>query len=267
MKIAVLGANGFIGSSLINCLSKKHTTYPITRNTLDLLNYTDVKAYLSLYRFDVIINAAATMVNNDGLYDTRNNLGLFMNFYNNHTYFGKFINIASGAEYDRTMNINEATENLIFERIPKDSYSFGQNIKSRLSAEKENFYNLRIFNCFGKGEISTRIFPKFLNKGNTEFHIQDDRYFDYFCVQDLCTVAETFVYNDIHIKDINCVYTKKYKISEVLKKFCDLNNLDPAFQVTSTSNNNYTGSGTLLSQLDIKLIGLDEGLLKYGDER
>ncbi len=266
MKIAILGSNGFVGSSLFKylCDNKKNIIFPVSRETLNLLNPIEVKEYLKDKKFDVVINAASSMKDAGSLYDTRNNLGIFINFYNNSNLFGKFINLASGAEYDRTLDINLAEEEVIFKRLPDDSYGFGQNIKSRLSYEKENFYNLRIFNCFGQGEISTRIFPKFI-RAQTEaiFEIQNDRYFDYFSIQDLCKVVENFLINDYSTKDINCVYLEKNKISDVIKKFSSLNNLKSNYTITSTSNLNYTGSGLKLNSLGIKLNGLEHGLSNY----
>lgn len=261
MKIAVLGANGFVGSSLTESLSKKHIVSPVTRHTIDLLDPSAVKQYLEEKQFDVIVNCAAVMTNDESLNDARNNLGMFMNFYNNSHLFGKFINTGSGAEFDRSTNIDCIPENDLVKYMPKDSYGWGQNIKSRLCLEKDNFYTIRIFNCFGRGEIATRIFPSFLNNGSME--ISNDRYFDYFSVQDLKTLVSHCVETDWSIKDVNAVYHKKYKISEVLGKFCELNNLEPNFKVVSTSDNNYTGKDVGLEVLGIPLTGLDYGLKNY----
>jgi nucleoside-diphosphate-sugar epimerase len=131
-----------------------------------------------------------------------------------------------------------------------------------LCAEKYNFYNIRIFNCFGPGEPETRIFPRYLNKSAT-FEINNDREFDYFSIQDLCTVVRHCAEHDWLVKDVNAVYTEKYKISEVLNMFCTANGLEPDFIVASTSSNNYTGSGEKLQSLGIKLNGLYDGLSTY----
>jgi nucleoside-diphosphate-sugar epimerase len=262
MRIAVLGAGGFVGRELAGYLLHNHHVTPVTRATVDLLDPVAVKQYLTDNKFDVIINAAAIMTENDALADTRNNLGIFMNFYNNSNLFKKFINLASGAEYDRTQDINNADESMIFERIPKDSYGFGQNVKSRLAYHKPGFYNLRIFNCFGKEEADTRIFPRFLKK-KSKFEITGDRYFDFFSIQDLCKVVESFVENDHVVYDINCVYMTKYKISEVVKMFAEIRGVKSDFKVLSTSENNYTGNGELLDSLDIELAGLEQGFRDY----
>ena len=258
MKIAVIGANGFVGSNLNSHLAKTYQVTPVTRNTVDLLNPVACFDYFKIHQFDVVINAAAVMNN---VNDTYNNLGLFMNIHNARTTFGKFINLGSGAEFDRTTDINQARPEDIFKVLPVDTYGFGQNIKSRICQTTDNFYTIRIFNCFGHGEIATRLFPRYLN--SDQFTITNDRYFDYFSIQDLCLTVEHCVNNTWAIKDINAVYTDKYKISEVLGKFCTLNNLEPKFTVDSTSPNNYTGNGNPLSLLPIKLNGLEHGLKNY----
>lgn len=264
MKIAVIGAGGFVGSNLAAHLLHNHHVTPITRATVDMLDPMAVLAYLQKQRFDVIINAAAVMTNNDMLHDTRNNLGLFMNLHSYSHLFGKLINLGSGAEFDRTRNINNMAEYNIHQCMPQDSYGFGQNIKSRLCSTKFNFYTLRLFNCFGKGEYSSRIIPRFVAQQSEDvFEIQNDRLFDYFSIQDLCKVVDSFVDNNHKLKDVNCVYSNKFKISEMIATYCSLHNLKPNYKVVSISDNNYTGSSANLDSLNINLDGLEKGLEAY----
>lgn len=261
MKIAVIGAQGFVGSNLALSLSTSYDVIPVTRNTLDLLDPVQVKEFLKEHLFDVIVHCAATMTDDSSLYDARNNFGMFMNMYNCSGLYGKFINTASGAEFDRSRNIDNELESSIFNRMPVDSYGWGQNMKARLCAQTPGFYNIRIFNCFGRGEIPTRIFPRFLSQRKLE--ITNDRYFDYFSIQDLQKVVEHCVDHDWPLQDVNAVYEQKLKISQALKKFCSVNDLEPNFKVVSESNNNYTGSGLSLKTLGIKLEGLEQGFKNY----
>jgi len=261
MKIAVLGANGFVGSNIAKSLNRHHTVQAITRSTIDLLDGLAVGRWLETERYDCVINAAAVMKDDRGIDDTRNNLGIFMNFYTLRNLYGKFINMASGAEYDRARNINCAREFEIFSHMPQDSYGFGQNMKSRLSAVTPGFYNLRIFNCFGRGEIQTRIFPRLL--AVSQFTVSNDRYFDFFSIQDLLSVVEHFVENDVTVKDVNCVYDTKLLISQAVELFCHVRQLNPKISVVSCSSNNYTGSHDNLYSLNIELQGLEQGFKDY----
>lgn len=263
MKVAVLGANGFIGSSIVNFLQPRYDVVPVSRKTINLLDCVEVKKFVKSQNFDIIVNAAAIMTDNNGIADTKNNLGIFMNFYNLSDYFGKFINTGSGAEFDRSTNINIAAEENIFVVLPSDSYGFGQNVKSRLCYDKDNFYTLRIFNCFGTGEPNTRLFPRLLSANKT-FTITNDRYFDYFSIYDLLSVLEDCIVRSWNIHDVNCVYREKYKISQVATRFNEIHNLNLQINVDSSSENNYTGDSSNLELLKIQLRGLDHGLLNYG---
>jgi len=264
MKIAVIGSNGFVGRNVFNFLKlKNHNVQGLNRNNIDLLDPKQVNFWLKSNRPNIIINCAAIMKDNNSINDCRNNLAIFINLFNNAHLFDKFIDTGSGAEFDRTTNIENASIDKLFDSIPLDSYGFGQNIKSRMCRERENFYTLRIFNCFGRGELNTRIIPKFLTSKNT-FKIFDDRYFDYFGIQDLNAVVEHYVDNDVFFKDINTVYMKKVKISEMLKLYCEIHNISVNnFEIESVSNLNYTGDGTLLNNLGLKLLGLEECLKRY----
>ena len=261
MKIAILGSNGFIGSNISIYLRQYHNVVDINRDTLNLLNFSDVRSFLQNHKFDVIINAAAIMTHPELLWDTRNNLTIFMNFFNNSTLFGKFINLGSGAEYDRSLDISSIKEFEVFNRFPVDSYGYGQNIKSRLCYEKDNFYGLKIFNCFGLGEPSTRIFNLLLNDQKLE--IFNDRYFDYFYIKDLFSVIDYCIYNVVREKDINCVYPKKYKISEVAMEFSVINNLNCDISIVSVSDNNYTGNSDNIASIGLDFLGLHFGLKDY----
>lgn len=264
MKIAVLGANGFIGNHLTNFLSKKYEVIPVTRQDLNLFSFYEVTQFLLTHKFDYIINSAVTHNQDTLLLDTRNNLSIFMNFYNNSEKFGKFIHLGSGAEFDRTLDITNAKEIDIFNRNPNDSYGFSHNLMSRLCYEKDNFLTVRIFGCFGSQEKSTRLIPRLL-ASYKKFHIQNDRYFDYISIQDLCIILQFIIDKNILIKDINCVYNNKIKLSEFLQKFIKIHNISINIVTETKSNFNYTGNGNLITNLNIELEGLDEGIKKYFD--
>jgi len=261
MKIAILGAKGFVGRNLAQHFKQHHTVLEITRDNLNLLDFYSVKNFLQLAELDCVICCAATM--NNTLDDVANNFGIILNFYHNRHLFNKFINTASGAEFDRSRDIDLAMEHEIYNRFPIDSYGLGQNLRSRLADSTENFYNLRIFNCFGQGEISTRIFPKFLNTA-TDFRITDNRFFDYFSIHDLIQVVDYYLNETTPFyKDINCVYPNKYRINEVLEMFRDIHNIKTKIVIDTESKNNYTGDWKKLNNLPIKLTGLVRGLQDY----
>jgi UDP-glucose 4-epimerase len=56
---------------------------------------------------------------------------MFFNLMDNKDRFGKFINFASGAEFDRTSAIHSNTNNLK-DSYPIDPYGMSKNIISRI---------------------------------------------------------------------------------------------------------------------------------------
>jgi GDP-L-fucose synthase len=254
MKIAVLGANGFIGQVICKHFeSRGYEVHALTRSNIDLTDFTAVSNWLKTVQPDSVVNCATAMNTDvyDNVYkDIRNNVSIFLNFYNNSKYFNKFINVGSGAEFDRTKNIESALETDIMLSMPNDSYGFSKNIISRAVLEHDKFYTLRLFGCFHRSEPNFRLFKRVAN-GEAVSII--DKQFDYFSAQDFCTVLEHYVNNQAEHKDINCVYKEKLYLSQVLSK------LRPV-AIIGQDALNYTGNGDRLASLNLPLLGLEESI-------
>ena len=200
MKIAVLGANGFIGKIICKHFeSRGYEVYALTRSNIDLTDFTAISNWLKTVQPDCVVNCATAMNTDvrDIVYaDVQNNLAIFLNFYNNSKYFNKFINVGSGAEFDRSTNIESALETSILTAQPKDSYGFSKNLISRLVLEHDKFYTLRLFGCFHYSEPDFRLFKRVVNGEHASII---DRQFDYFSAQDFCTVLEYYLNNQVEI--------------------------------------------------------------------
>jgi len=266
MKIAVLGANGYLGKFLVNSLlADNYNVLPVTRETLILTNYSEVNRWLEVNKPNVVINCATAVsitdvrdnkINYD---DLRNNINIFLNFYNNDNLFDRFINIGSGAEFDKSIDITNAQESDILTSQPIESYGYSKNLISRLVLEKDKFCTLRLFGCFGSTESSIRLFPQLKTKSLINI---EDRQFDYFSVRDFYNVIRHYLNNKIIYKDINCVYKEKYWLREIVEIFKHHHNLPAVITVTSTGKN-YTGNGDRLSYLNLKLNGLEKSIKEY----
>jgi nucleoside-diphosphate-sugar epimerase len=260
MKIAILGARGFLGSYLTDYfLQRNYDVIPVTRETVNLESYYDVDYWLSKDQPDVIVNCAissgSTRVNDINYSDVQRDLTIFLNFYNNSR-VKKYINIGSGAEFDRRNSIVNAIEEEILFSHPLESYGFTKNAIARMCLGKENFYTLRLFGCFDKSEHDTRLFKKFL--ADTSLPIEN-KFFDYISASDFAKVVEAYCQPHEFPKDINCVYVDKYKLSSILMR------LKPGvvLNINKQSDNAYTGLGARLAALPIQLDGLEKGLSEY----
>jgi dTDP-4-dehydrorhamnose reductase len=261
MKIAVLGASGFLGNYITQYFqSKEYLVLPVTRQIVDLTDYQGVTRWLQENRPTVVINCATAggkqRMGDALLDDVQNNINLFLNFYNNDCYFDKFINIGSGAEFDKSKNVDRAREVDIFSSFPKDSYGYSKNVISRLCYSSKKFYTLRLFGCFDKSEPDFRLFKKFINDEPLDLV---DRQFDYFSTQDFCTVLEHYVNNRVFFKDVNCVYSEKLFLSQILSNFKPVT-------IEKTSDCNYTGDSDRLELLDLPLLGLERSIKEYKSE-
>lgn len=270
MKIAILGANGFIGSYLCSYLqSKKYEVLPVTRTTVDLLNFWQVYHWVKTNSPDVIVNCAisggGSTVREVNFQDVQNNLVIFFNFYNLGLPF-KYINVGSGAEFDKSTDIHLANEPDIFNRVPNDSYGFSKNIISRAVRNRDNFYTLRLFGCFGSLEPSIRLFKRYLSG---QLQPIQDRYFDYFSVDDFAKIVEFYsITNQNLIKDVNCVYKEKFLLSSILQKLKKIKNVEYPIKVNRGIDHSYTGGYYVMNELmqlkDFPMLGgLEQGFKLY----
>ena len=263
MKVAILGSNGNVGSYLVQSLSWHHTILPVTRDTVNLTDHSAVYNWLQEHRPDAVINCATATKNfqvTDFIYDDiRNNLNIFLSFYNNSDLFGKFINVGSGAEFDRTNSIDLYHEEYIFAVNPRDSYGYSKNVISRLVLEKPNFYTLRLFGGFSSNDPDFRYFKKIISGQDIELI---DRQVDYISLKDFSTIVQYYLNNDELYKDINCVYYEKYLLSELYEMFKIAHKLKSKLNIVSIDKN-YTGDGAKLQSLNLKLDGLFNGIKDY----
>ena len=259
MRIIILGAGGFIGSYLTNELTTAHEVLPIYKDTVDLFDNETVKLLMDNVRPDVIINCLTfggkDNLHNNNAGDVGKNLSLFYNFYSNSDLFKYFINIGSGIEKTDT----------------KNAYAFSKKAIYNLIGGDSKFITLRLFGCFGKNEIESRLLKRFL-ASKEPFKIVNDRLFDYISIQDFYNILK-FVLSNLgtstlkDVREIDCVYGEKITISEFLELFCDINNIEKNYIIDSTSNDSYVGNSDMIYRLTkyhrLRLYGLAHGLKEY----
>ena len=262
MNIAILGANGFLGSYLVNNLTL-HNIIPVTRKTHDITSHSKVNDFLKSNDIDVVINCAfhGSSVRPT---DIKINLEMFLNFYNNSHLFDHYINVGSGAELTKTDQPRKEEDLTDFCDYDDEDYDFTKNVISRMCLEKDNFTTLRLFGCFDRTEPDYRLFKKFIKK---EVNWLDNILFDYISAKDFTSIVKFFIENkNKHYKDINCVYNSKYSLQNIVEYFFKVNNIEKYnYRVSNnkTCIHNYIGDGSKLHSLPIKLEGLWEGLKNY----
>lgn len=266
MRIGIVGANGFIGKYLTNrYVTAGHDVDAVTRQSFDIEYYYAVDSWLKNRNLDIVINCAVVgggpsvaQVNNSTV---RTNLNVFQNFYNSK-HIKRYINIGSGAEFDKKENLICTHEDTIFTAVPEDSYGYSKNVIARMCRQREEFYTLRLFGCFHHTESDQRMLKK-VSKHVDEDWIIEDKYFDMFGLEDFARVVDYYL-SAGSVKDVNCVYRDKSKLYDVVTSFTKYHNIDAKI-VLGPPGLSYSGNGAELENLNLNLLGLETSIERYYD--
>jgi nucleoside-diphosphate-sugar epimerase len=199
-KVCVLGANGFIGKNLAIYLD----WVGVTRLELDLTDQLAVEEYFKTHTYDVVIHCAVmggSRLKVDDESVTHKNLLMFENVV--RVFKGKLIYFSSGAA--------------LRGNPPTDPYGLSKWLIDRRIETIPNAYSLRIWGCYGPGELPTRFSAVCKKEGHVI--IERDRYFDFIDVDDVKKVVLEYVKGDRNEKQYNLVYPEKRLLSEWAQKF------------------------------------------------
>jgi nucleoside-diphosphate-sugar epimerase len=269
MRLLITGTGGFVGGYL-SYYFRHYDITAIASRDLDLTDTNRVQKFFQEHGiFDAVINCAAqgrfqATAKDENI--LRTNLKIFANLMHNRSQYRQLINFGSGAEFGLSNNINLATEDSIYDYIPDESYGLSKNIIARWCDHVPEIYNIRIFGLFDKTEPPRRLISGFIEhaKNRQPFIVNNDRYADYVSARDLAILVDHTLKGDVTDSNINMVYKEKYRLSDLLRKYCNIHNIDEnLINVASESTNNYTGSSSTIDKYNFKFNGLDAGLQEY----
>jgi GDP-L-fucose synthase len=270
MRILVTGGNGNIAKQIKNNLfSNEYDIVNLSRQDLNVLNFSEIEQYLKNNTFDILVHTAilgGRRTKEETGEVTHLNLLMLENLLRFSHKFKMIINFDSAAIYDRNTDILNRKEQHLF-TIPTDYYGFSKYMIYNRSLQYTNMYNFRIFNIFHPNEEPNRFIKSCFQskKNNTKITIFEDKYFDFVYEDDFIRIIKHYFDNMNHPekleKTINICYEQKYKLSEIAEMIIKNPSL---IEVNNYSNDrNYSGDGTLLRNLEIPLDGLEKSLKKY----
>ena len=272
MRIMITGANGFIGSYLSSHFREiGHQIFDCGRDKLDLLDADAVRQFFngSTY-FDLVIHCALVGRENihelkQSMNDTvaKENLRMWNNLVNNRHRFRRLINIGTGHEFDADTNVDYAEETDIFNADPKHSYGYVKNMIARDIPQYENFFNLRLFGVFHYTESPKRFFRKIQTHAKREFHIPQDRPFDFINLEDIPPMIDIIMNGDAQHRDINMVYQEKLLLSELAHMFNAITISQTKIIVDDPNGFAYTGDHRRFSSYNTPKMGFPLGFLRY----
>ena len=187
MKVCVLGAGGFIGKNLL------HGTdwVGVTRHDVDLLNQSAVEEFFNINTYDVVVHCASS-IDQQNETTTYKNILMFENV--SRVFKGKLLYFSSGAA--------------LRGNPPIDPYGLSKWIIDQRIKVIPHAYTLRIWGCYGPGELPTRFSAVCKREGHVI--IERDRYFDFIDVADVKTIVQEYVYSKWEMpKCCNLVYPRE----------------------------------------------------------
>lgn len=267
MNVLVTGANGFLGSNVVKISNNSFNFIGATKSNLNLYSINDIDTFLFKNNIESVIHCAIEgghRLENDDYDVFYKNILMYENLMKFKDRYKIFINISSGAEFDRKNNIDLYKEEELYKNIPTDYYGLSKNIISKLHNQFDRGVNLRIFNCFYTNERNTRFISnnirKYINKESMIIH--QDRYIDFIFLQDFIKVIMYYlnIPKDLP-NDINITYKEKYKLSDILNKINNLNNYKSEIIVENEGLTlSYTGDSNKLEKLNLSFEGIDKGI-------
>lgn len=170
MKVCVLGAGGFIGKNIL------HGTdwVGVTRRDLDLTDQRAVEKYFREHNYDVVVHCAASIdqVSRETVYK---NILMFENVV--RVFRGRLIYFSSGAALRGSP--------------PSGPYGLSKWMIERRIETMPNAYALRIWGCYGPGELPSRFSAVCKREGHVV--IDRDRFFDFVSMDTVREIVQQYV--------------------------------------------------------------------------
>lgn len=271
MRIMITGANGFIGSYLSKYFREiGHQIFECGRDKLDMLDTDAVKQFFNSTYFDMVIHCA--LVGRENINDLKqsmndfiikDNLKIWDNLVNNKHRFKRLINIGTGHEFDISNSVDYAEEKDIFSAEPTHSYGYVKNMIARDIPQYEHFYNLRVFGVFHYSESPKRFFRKIQVHSKREFHIPQDRHFDFINLEDIPPMIDIIMNGEAKHRDINLVYKDKMLLSELANLFNAISMSQTRIIVDDPNGLSYTGDHRRFDSYNTFKMGFPLGFLRY----
>ena len=273
MKFLVTGADGFIGKEIsTRLINDGHTVHRTGRHSLDVENKWEVWNFFHYNKVDFVIHTANIgRGRRDVFCNLASNIKMFSNLSNARTLYKGMFCFGSGASFDRRNTIHDAPEELLSNSYPIDYYGMSKNIIAKeILKINDNIVNLRLFGCFGKYELESRLIKSLVSQSKigTELHLDEDKIMSFFYVEDLYRVITHYIENwDSDLpRDLNCVYPSGsrsllYIASKVGHAVEELNGKSYTVNVEpGPRSKSYDGSPSKINKLNIDFVGLEEGI-------
>ncbi len=274
MKILVTGGKGFIGKAFIKKYGSTFDIVAPTKEQTDLLDARSVDELFKANKFDAALHLASAPEKADGSVLEADNLTMFRNIQYMCIKYGvkKLIVLSDGADFDRTQELIDVTEEMTEFYVPSDGYGYARYLINTLAAKDKITTVLRVFEVFG-GVGNTRLnkIAGAVMRGKKKITLDCDRTVGAVSLEDLIKVMSLFLSGDYPKGDYNVVCDEKttlVAVAKAMRRAVRRDDGDIEIEVKSDEPGaEFSASNSkLLSVLPFRFTPISRGIKTFCDE-
>lgn len=276
-RVLITGSTGFVGRNTLRFLEPGCELFTPSRKELNLLDEDAVRNYIAENRIEVVLNLANPNPVKNKLDNQitmfEDSMRIFLNLYRAQDCYEMMYTLGSGAEYDKSKDAVQVTEEEETRSLPYDSYGLSKYLANCLISQSLKQCNLRIFGCYGPTDHESKFITHAIRccLRNEDITIRQDCYFDYMHVYDLGRIMRFFIDYVPRHRSYNICTGTRVLLSEIAEKVKTLMGSDSEIIVLKEGlNKEYTGSNKrLLEEMgEYEFMTLEEGIkLQIEEER
>ncbi len=226
-RVLFTGGSGFIGRNIISELGKSCSLYAPTRQELNLLDQLAVEKYIIDNKIDIVIHGANpnpvknSLDKSDSFFE--DSIRVFLNLYRAEEHYEMMYTLGSGAEYDKSKDIDMISEDEYGRSIPYDTYGLIKYTIHQMIEKSDKQCNLRLFAVYGPTDHESKFITHVINRilEGEDITIRQDCLFDYMQVMDLVDILRYFIDNKPRFNAYNISTGKTYLLSEIAEMVRD----------------------------------------------
>ena len=273
MKILVTDGNGYIGKAFIR---KYERTFDIVvpKSDVNLLDAHSVDALFKANKFDAVLHLANVPEKADGRFIETDNLIMFHNLQYVCAKYGikKLIVVSDAADFDRTQELIDVTEEMAEYYVPSDGYGYARNVINTLAAKDKITTILRVFEVYGGvGSTAMNKIAAAAMRGKKRILLDCEKTVSAVSLDDLIKVAAAFLQGDYPKGDYNVVCGEKttlLTVARAMRRAVRRDEGDIAIELKRDEvGMEYSASNSkLLSVLPFRFTPINRGIKTLCDE-
>ena len=264
------GPNGITGRLIKEYFEDKYVLLTPSSKELDLTNYTSVDRFFNQNAVDYVIHCATfrpTSVDKSHFVDEEleSNLRMFYSLVAQSSKFEKMIYFGSGAEFDKSRDIVDITEDDFGQRIPSGKYGFAKYIMNEYARKSDNVYNFRLFGTINKYErYSKNVISNLCAKAikGLPLQLQQDCRFSFVDINDVLPLLDYALNNELQYHDYNIVMNQSYLLSDIARIIVEFSGKNREVEIVKSGlNREYTASNRRANaELPMKFTAIEESI-------